>query len=63
VTRESLLSFQVGVPLALVAMALLFWWELRSLSTRRSSKLLTASTVGVCLALLVLIVGRFIEFA
>ena len=62
-SRHALLSFGTGVPLALLAAALLFWCEARPFVTRRSSKILTLSTVVVCAILLVLIVGRFIEYA
>ena len=62
-SRHALLSFGTGVPLALLAAALLFWCEARPFVRRRSSRVLTLCTVVVCAILLELIIGRFLEYA
>jgi len=62
-SRHALLSFQVGVPLALLAGALLFWCEAGPFVTRRSAWLLKLVTGAVCATLVVLIIGRFMEYA
>lgn len=62
-TRHDLLSPAVGVPTALLALVLLFWVERARLRHRRMLRSLSASALLVSAALLVLIVGRFIEYS
>ena len=60
---RTLLSPDVGVPIALMAMALLFGMESVRSSTGRVPLTLKAPALFVTAVLLVLVVARFVEYA
>jgi hypothetical protein len=62
-TRTTLLSSSVGVPLAILAMLLLFAIDARRARGVRASSLLIVAALVSTIAVLALVVVRFAEYA
>lgn len=60
---RTLLSVAVGVPIALVCMALWFLIELLNLSGRKRPELLDRAAVVTTAVLIFMVVARFAEYA
>ena len=60
---QTLLSPWIGVPLAMLAGAMLFRLEAERLGSFRVTRLLNASALGVTAVVVVLVLARFVEYA